>query len=148
MYLSDLSLHPYKYSPLEEGIVVLSVGWLDNSHEYEQGEVSSVFLERLWRFCPELLIGKMGYHRCPFCVHPAYPIRVRWGAEEIPLGSAETRIFGSGNKVYASPNLIYHYVSQHHYRPPAEFIQAVLSCPLPGSPEYDARIKTYGWDEV
>jgi len=47
--------------------------------------------------------------------------------------------------VYAAPDLIYHYVVEHHYCPPDEFIQAVLEGPLPGSLEYEALKKEKGW---
>ena len=46
------------------------------------------------------------------------------------LGSAEIRVLGGGGKVYAAPNLIYHYVAKHKYRPPEEFIEAVMRVPF------------------
>jgi hypothetical protein len=36
------------------------------------------------------------------------------------------RVAGSG-KVYAAPTLVHHYVVAHDYRPPDEFIAAVLA---------------------
>ena len=30
--------------------------------------------------------------------------------------------------IYAAPNLIYHYVAEHHYAPPQEFVDALLHC--------------------
>jgi hypothetical protein len=41
--------------------------------------------------------------------------------------------------------MIYHYVVDHHYLPPEEFISAVLDGPLPDSPEYLARAERYEW---
>jgi hypothetical protein len=41
------------------------------------------------------------------------------------LGSAEVRVVGAG-VTHAAPDLIYHYVVRHEYRPPEEFIRAVL----------------------
>jgi hypothetical protein len=36
--------------------------------------------------------------------------------------------------------MIYHYVSDHHYRPPAEFTEAIVGSALPGSDEYAQRL--------
>jgi hypothetical protein len=147
MYFTDLSPYPYTYGPLEENALVLCVGWLDDSHEYEKGETPSVFKDRLWKLCSESVFSTMGYHPCPFCLDLPVPVMARHDNEEIPLGSAQARVFGQGSKVYAAPNLIYHYVTQHEYKPPDEFIEAVLNSSLPGSQEYKAQMKKYGWDE-
>ncbi len=66
------------------------------------------------------------------------------GNKEARLGSAEIRVVYEG-KTYAAPNMIYHYVVKHHYRPPDEFIQAVLKGSLPGSPEYESVKRDRGW---
>src|SRR2546428_13429610 len=70
-----------------------------------------------------------GYHKCELCSAPTSGVHVRRGDEEQSLGSAQIRVFGSGDATYAAPNLIYHYVVDHHYRPPEAFIQAVLEGP-------------------
>jgi hypothetical protein len=50
----------------------------------------------------------------------------QWG-EEIALGEAEIRVNGEGNVIFASPNLICHYIAAHGYRPPDEFMAALLA---------------------
>ena len=50
--------------------------------------------------------------------------QMRRGDEELRLGSAEIRVFGREEGTYAAPDLIYHYVVDHHYLPPEEFIKA------------------------
>jgi hypothetical protein len=45
----------------------------------------------------------------------------------LSLGSAEIRVPGSGGRIYAAPDLIYHYVEAHGYRPPDEFVEAVMA---------------------
>lgn len=57
------------------------------------------------------------------------------------LGSGEIRVFNSAGDVFAAPNLIYHYILQHHYRPPDEFLRAVEHGPRPRSDEYRALLK-------
>jgi hypothetical protein len=50
------------------------------------------------------------------------------GRKKILLGSAEIWVPALGQAViYAAPDLIYHYVKEHRYLPPADFINAVLS---------------------
>ncbi len=62
----------------------------------------------------------------------------------LKLGSAEIRVFGNGGKIYAAPNLIYHYVTVHGYKTPDEFVSALKEGPLPGSKEYFDRLHSLG----
>jgi len=39
--------------------------------------------------------------------------------------------------------MIAHYVKQHGYSPPPAFVAAVLACPLPGTPEYEAAARPF-----
>ena len=41
------------------------------------------------------------------------------------LGSAEIRVKGINGKIYAAPNLIYHYIKDCGYLPPREFLDAL-----------------------
>jgi hypothetical protein len=43
-----------------------------------------------------------------------------------------------GAVLYVAPAMIGHYVEHHEYAPPAEFIAAVATSPLPGTSEYQA----------
>lgn len=45
------------------------------------------------------------------------------------LGSAEIRVTGEHGEIYAAPDLIYHYVADHHYKAPDAFVCAVLLAP-------------------
>jgi hypothetical protein len=46
---------------------------------------------------------------------------------DYPKGEVELEIYVPGrNGIYVAPSLIYHYVVDHHYQPPAEFMEAVL----------------------
>lgn len=51
------------------------------------------------------------------------------------IGSAEIRAFGA-DVVYAAPTLVYHYVLVHHYKPPSDFVRALLTGPRPDSRVY------------
>jgi hypothetical protein len=54
----------------------------------------------------------------------------------IPCGSAELHVAAADGRVYAAPSLVLHYVRDHGYGPPAEFVAAVL-CGAPVDPEPD-----------
>ena len=64
--------------------------------------------------------------------------------EKIELGYAQIVVFAPGGRIYIAPNMIYHYVTVHHYKPPDEFIQALRDGPCPPEPEYIERLKTSG----
>ena len=75
-----------------------------------------------------------GLHICDLC-GSRYIIAERH-EQQIWLGSAEIRVFSSSGEIYAAPNIIYHYVSVHQYKPPTVFTQALRTCPKPPSREY------------
>lgn len=136
-YYSDLS--PYVYSKVETSTV--NVGWLDSSHPFPTGKVTDEFLARLWLYCAKPVHPAKGFHECPFCVPPLVPIEATRGKETLLLGAAEIRVLGS-NKKYAAPNLVYHYIVEHEYLPPEEFIQAVMEGPQPGTSEFEEYLPT------
>jgi hypothetical protein len=74
-----------------------------------------VFRARLLALCCRPMNLTVGHHSCPFC--PA--------CQPAAWGSGEIRVPGNG-KVYAAPVLVHHYVDAHGYRPPEEFIEAVV----------------------
>jgi hypothetical protein len=141
-YYPDLS--PYEYIPGYDvpGMPNLNVGWLDGSRPYPKGKTSHVFREALLEFCfrGNVVVQTRGLHPCTLgkCPNPLPPMQR--GENAAYLGSAEIRVIGQG-VVYAAPTLIYHYVVAHNYKPPDEFIQAVLTSPRPGSAEYLAVIR-------
>ena len=122
MYYPDLS--PYAYSSKIAG--ALNVGWLDPAHAYPQGSTPEGFAARLADFCAAAhrVNHTQRVHHCALCPSPA---------AIGDLGSAEIRVVGATNEVFAAPDLIGHYVLAHGYRPPQAFIRAVLDGPAPGS---------------
>ena len=143
-YYPDLS--PYSHMSSGKDPHILNVGWLDEHHPYPQAELPQVFAERLWDFCRKPAIQTRGIHRCEFCHEPKASVESRDDLE-LTLGSAEIRVFGRGQTIYAAPTLIYHYVVRHRYCPPDEFVQAVMDSPLPGSPEYEMLARCSAWLE-
>lgn len=143
MYYPDLSSYQYSNpATYKQETVVLNVGWLDGEHIYPKGDVSVEFLDRLWLIWDEAPINPMwGYHPCELCKSPDYPVHIKRVEGKIPLGATEIRVVSSNGIVYASPNLILHYISEHKYLPPSEFIEAVMNGPLPSTSVYKSIIR-------
>ncbi len=70
-------------------------------------------------------------------IRPGHDVRLE-------LGSAQIRVFGDRGQIYAAPNMLFHYVTAHHYKPPDEFIQALRHGPCPPDKEYFNRLKSLG----
>ncbi|GAB4199256.1 MAG: hypothetical protein OHK0022_19370 [Roseiflexaceae bacterium] len=133
MYYPDLSR--YEYSSSEPYEKTLNIGWLDISYSYPIGDVPQKFIDQLWVYCCHPVCFSLGYHTCTFCGSAAGVLFER-GTERRRFGSAEIRVL-TNDVAYAAPNLVYHYVVDHQYRPPDVFIQAVLNQPLPkDSPQW------------
>jgi hypothetical protein len=121
-------------APLIDGW--FAVGWLHPDHPYPQGPVAADFLAKLrelvgvWGRSAEALGGGApgGVHTCEFCGQA-----IGTGALGVP----------AGDRLFYAPQMIAHYVERHHYTLPAEFIAAVLACPVPGTPEYGAAVSRF-----
>ncbi len=120
-FFEDLS--PYRYTAGMEHLV--NIGWLDVQHPFPTGASEVVFQERLAWLCTQQRYAQMrGVHACNLCE----PMRHSYHQVEVPgnrflLGSAEVRV--QGNRRYAAPNLVLHYVIDQGYAPPQEFVDAV-----------------------
>ncbi len=108
---------------------IRAIGWLHPDHTYTIGEVPAQFLARLKEFAARssdsseaLHFGAFGgFHTGEFCGQ-AHGI----GNFGVP----------SGDLLFVAPEMVVHYIEQHGYRPPDEFVAAVLRSPLPNTEEY------------
>lgn len=133
MRRNPADLTPYTDCPEDEalGVVPLAIGWLDKRQPFATGTVSDKFITALLPFCkqPHTVYATPKARPCPLC------------HEQIePFGRAQLRTIGQDD-IYAAPDLLHHYVTAHDYKPPQQFIQAVLDCPA-GSPAHRAIINT------
>lgn len=138
MYFPDLSPYehcwPGEYEAAYCGLPVRNVGWLSFDYPFTTGDAPEDLSERLLHLCATQLLQNpslhlMGFHTCEFCLDPQPAVRVEVpGRGWISLGSDEIRVVGR-DYAYAAPNLIYHYVTEHRYQPPDDFIAAVLEPP-------------------
>ena len=115
---------------------VRAIGWLSASQAFAQGEVPAAFVARLRDFVrlardssQALHFGAFrGMHNCELCRR-----------------ERDARNFGvpAGPLLYIAPAMVLHYVEQHGYCPPTEFIDAVMVSPLPGTPEYESLAEPF-----
>jgi hypothetical protein len=133
------------------GADVRAVGWLGEGHPYPIGPVPPAFLEALERHLrrPWQPIGMCGMHECELdgCAARValaeHLERDRRRGKSSPIPAAAAEALQARNLwipttdcVYIAPAMVLHYVRDHSYRPPDEFIDAALTCPDQQSPAY------------
>ena len=114
----------------------IAVGWLHPDHDFPRGTAPPEFLAKLKRLAAcwgdsVTALGwgvAMGFHTCEFCEK-----------------SHASGTFGvpAGEGIFCAPEMIAHYVEQHAYLPPEEFIAAVLACPVPGTEAYETAVESF-----
>ncbi len=118
-------------SPCESAHGDLNVGWLSSRRAFPTGAVPPDFTMALARLHEVPVALTRGYHLCEFCPKSrnADPHRFDagspfWGSAE--YGNGEIVVPGESGVRYVAPRLALHYVTEHGYRPPQEFLDAVL----------------------
>lgn len=110
---------------------LVNAGWLDGAHAFPRGPVPGAVLDRLaWLCIHEPQEQKRGLHACELCPyddHAWYHV-VRDGERPHVLGSAEVRVRGESTS-YAAPDLVLHYIVDHGYLPPPDFLAQVAALP-------------------
>ena len=109
----DLTQHTYTTGDVEDG--VHNVGWLGGGSEFPVGETSEEFRKALAILCDDPIMSHRGFHKCEFC---------QSGSRE--TGNGQIRVRDHEGRWYAAPTMVGHYVSAHGYRPPEEFVNAVM----------------------
>ena len=131
-YYPDLSTCSY----FESSDKLVAVGWLDERHPFDRGAVSAQFVDKLaalLRGAWELMVF-CGPHFCPYCP-PSNGLR---------FGGSRNLFIPGEHCVYVAPELIQHYISNHEYKPPEEFVRAVERCPEMNSKEYFSGLARFG----
>jgi hypothetical protein len=162
-YYVDLSPYQANYIELPE---VLTIGWLGIGKDFKTGKSSKEFIEKINRiflcglFPPsQVYVHELrGYLDCPLC-NKTVSILLGDGSTLISTGYGhlldeytddEIFILGHGEvwipniykegHFFATQDLIYHYILDHQYLPPQEFINSVLQFDL--KKEYIAAIES------
>jgi hypothetical protein len=135
-YFADLS----RYAFVAAGSrAARNVGWLDENHAFPTEPPHPELLRAIWEYCMFLVMPTRGLHSCALCKSGNNTFCRQ--DTKLTLGSGEIRVFSASGDTYAAPNMIYHYVLEHHYRPPEEFLQAIEQGPRPGSDEYVGHLE-------
>jgi hypothetical protein len=121
---------------ITSGPHVRAVGWLSSEHAYSTGDLPSLILEHIKTYCQHwgetlhaLYWGLyMGFHTCELCEEFS-----SYGNVGLPAGEL----------LYVFPEMLAHYVEKHQYLPPEEFIAALQTAPLPGTPEYYEAVASF-----
>ena len=115
-----------------------TVGWLEKGKPYTTGKAPNTLVEKLSEFIKTWKITNayLGIHECDLCEVDLPPghLNIIDG-----LGSRTTFI-AYKDKLYIFPDLIIHYIKDHSYLPPAEFIEAALDSTPQETVEYFMRI--------
>lgn len=92
----------------------VAVGYLDITEEYQKGIVSQNFINKLRQIWDSgIKLMSLGHHTCEFCGKAT-------GSCEKVLRDRENRI------EYMFPEMIFHYIEEHGYQPPEDFVMFVL----------------------
>ena len=130
-YHRDLSTNAY----LVEGEGVRAIAWLDAEHPYSTGDVPPDFVSalraqlegELWVY-----LRYRGSHACELC-----------GPFDEGCWSTDNLFVPSPEYLYVAPVMIAHYIEEHRYRPPEEFVRAVEACPPQCSPAFVELLRRY-----
>lgn len=105
----------------------LNIGWLGLGHKFVQQPAPPGFVDHLIRLVLVPVRLMRGVHHCEFCKTQS-PIRVVDGRSGRVgyLGNGEIQVRDGERREFVAPTLIVHYVDTHGYRPPDEFVEAVM----------------------
>lgn len=101
-YYPDLT--PYEYLHTRPDNNVLNIGWLDANYPYQKGSVSDEILRAILKLCEHPTRQTRGFHVCQFCQHPGLGVIIETSDKQITLGTAEIRVVGENDRVYAAPD--------------------------------------------
>jgi len=139
MFFPDLSEYDYYSKRPFRG--VKTVGWIDNAHPFQTGVIPHDVLEKL----KTVMLGNekinihvnaiRGVHPCNLCGESDFY------DSDLRIGSTEIWISDGENGFYAAPSMIIHYITDHQYLPPEEFLDALrefdLFCEFNAQAEYE-----------
>jgi len=161
-YFPDMA--PCTYFGPTYAPALIAVAWLGRGHDYERGPVPDPVLRRLLEFRERNwnVLGTLGHHYCELCYESeeqaaqaldAYFQDRKRGAHAPDDATRVARgtqnvLVPSGRDVFVAPEMILHFIRVHQYRPPAEFCDALMACPMMGSDAYFTAILRTAWADI
>lgn len=99
----------------------IAVGYLDITKEYRKGPVSQNFINKLRQvWSTGGTLGSLGSHDCEFCIDEGnYEGRAKSSSEKVLIDK-------ENNIAYKFPQMIFHYIEEHSYQPPEDFVLFIL----------------------
>lgn len=144
-YFADLSPCTYSSGPYDAAswrCPFLAIGWLEHPNEFPKGgQLVESVRDRIafLRFAFEEVYAGIifrGLHTCSWCFSQGVD---EWGAM---LRDSEINLFIPDTaRVFIAPGRIDHYVEEHGYLPPNEFLEALMRCPDPRTGQYEAALR-------
>ena len=131
-YYPDLGTN----SMIDSGPHVRAVGWLDDAHKFTKAEIPQKLQRKLRQYSENWITSTealawgllMGVHECELC--DDYRASGNFGVPSQEL-------------LFVCPEMVFHYVEIHGYRPPEVFLRALEAAPLPGTDEYTAAVEQF-----
>jgi hypothetical protein len=121
-----MTIIPYKNN---NNNLVRAVGWLSNEDNYPRGQVNDEFIYKIMTLCSMPANIRRSLHVCSLCRRnfSEYSSYYNYKDNEIIcISNADVLVMSSEGIVYASPVQIYHYIRDHNYLPPNEFIRVIM----------------------
>jgi hypothetical protein len=120
---------------LPQNAILYAVGWLDN-HIPVTGIIPDECIIALLRASIQNAIiheGMLGWYDCKLCssdeqLYPNGKIGpiIHWQGQSHRIYGQGHHIVRLENVFYVCPALILHYILDHHYKPPEEFLKALI----------------------
>ena len=110
-----------KHGHENENFKFVAIGYLAWGEPFEKGEVSMNFLNKLHILWNEgITHGSLGFHECEFCIDEG-------NYENRGKSSSEKELIDKENNIkYLFPEMIFHYITEHKFKPSNEFIEFVM----------------------
>ena len=102
-----------------------AIGYLSIAEPpYNVGGVPEGFVEKLYQlFHNGVVLASLGFHECEFCTNQF--------VKKLPrdaLSSSAKRLRDEKNKIdYMFPEMIFHYIKVHQFKPPQVFIDFIMN---------------------
>ncbi len=120
---------------LAPGKTLMAVGWLGTSVPCS-GETDARCIEALWKaYGPTNIFSDstLGWHDCEMCLAGGRHLPTDVVEPVAHWRGRELRLYGHGHylvehhdTVYMAPALLLHYILEHGYQPPPEFVTATV----------------------
>ena len=130
-YIKDLE--QWNLLPREITKPLKAVGWLSSEYDFQKGKVPQSFFEKLQDLLkkPWQPFASAGFHTCDLCQYN-------------PPTFKDNLFIPHQGFIFIAPEAITHYIAQHWYKPPDEFIEAIMKCPAMNSMDYKKEILANG----